>query len=163
MFIIFLLMSELTWSKTKLDPSPCNESFCLHRQCIFHNGRNAWIQPTVQPPCTTPVWCVCCCGRCECCLWLVLWGQSWRQGVFIWPRVCIIDAHYHRHCQLQTLHGGRRCQVNVSLTSNRTDSQNASVLPGVYLCDKWACTRKLITSRESFVSLHLIHDVLTPA
>lgn len=69
---------------------------------------------------------------------IVLWGQSWQQGVFIWPRVYIIDAHYQRHCHLQTLHGGRRCQVNVSLTSNGRVSQNSSVLPGVYLCDKWA-------------------------
>lgn len=68
----------------------------------------------------------------------MLWGQPRQQGVFIWPRVCIIDAHYHGHCQLQTLHRGSRCQVNVSLTSSGTQSQNASVEPGVYLCDEWA-------------------------
>lgn len=54
-------------------------------------------------------------------------------GFFHWPGVYIIDAHYRRHCHLQTLRGDRHCQVNVSLTSAGTESQDAS---GVFLCDE---------------------------
>lgn len=93
-----------------------------------------------------------------CCMWgdvraafgSALWEQSWWQRVFIRPSVCIIDAHYLRHGQLSTSYSGGSCQVNVSLTSNRsnrTDSASASVQPDVFLFDKWAwlthCTRSL--------------------
>lgn len=93
----------------------------LHERCSSHYSGN-------QQVC-----CVACSGRCECCI---------RYGAV---RAVKATGSFYLHywCPLpQTLSTpdsrGRRCQVNVSLTSDDTDSQNASVQPGVYLCDEWA-------------------------
>lgn len=81
-------------------------------------------------------------------------------------RLCIIDAHYRRHCQLQTLRpGGQHCQVNVSPTSGGGGSQNASAQAAV-MNDADSPARRLSPSapREVFfVLLNLLPDAPTAA